>query len=204
MSNLPTFIEIRDVVTTEVLDATNAYTLLTRLAFPLGNQQRLVQHYPYLITTLVRALGGQVVMPVCRLFDPDEDPRHASLSSFLRGVENHHAHDKDVEPRLIGWRREYVQAIPGYLADIKTRWKVLAQHRSAYLAHRDLSKKNLPSISYGYFRECFELAQKIVGAKDDPDRFMKWCRLDDYEGHFQEDMRRWENNMRRELGRGDA
>src|SRR5207245_401188 len=35
MRELPDFTEIRDVVKNEVIDATNAYTLLTQLAFPL-------------------------------------------------------------------------------------------------------------------------------------------------------------------------
>ena len=35
MRELPDVTEIRDVVKNEVIDATNAYTLLTQLAFPL-------------------------------------------------------------------------------------------------------------------------------------------------------------------------
>src|SRR5262249_1427965 len=134
MSELPDFTEIRDVVKNEVIDATNAYTLLTQLAFPLRNQPLLHQHYPYLIDNLVTALTGQVLMTVCRLFAPDEDPRPASLTTFLNGVEPHHAHDQNVAARLVVWRNEYSQRIPTYLTEIKTRWKILVQHRSAYLA----------------------------------------------------------------------
>jgi hypothetical protein len=217
MSELPAFTEIRDVVKNEVIDATNAYTLLTQLAFPLRNQLLLHQHYPYLIDNLVIALTGQVLMTVYRLFDPDEDPRHASLTTFLKGIEPYHAKDKNVAARLVVWRDEFSQRIPAYLTDIKTRWKVLVQHRSAHLAHRDLSKRNLPPVTYSYFRECFEQAQRVIGGyltayedttqffdiagvKDDPERFMRWCRLDNYERHFKEDMQRRKKKLLDEIG----
>lgn len=160
-------------------------------------------------------------MPICRLFDPDEDPRHASLTTFLKGIERHHAEDKNVAARLAARRHEYTQGIPGYFTDVKTRWKIIVQHRSAYLAHRDLSKRNLPPVSYGYLRECFEQAQQVIagyfaayedttqlfdiaGVKHDPQRFMEWCRLDDYERHFREDMQRREKKWRDEIGEGGS
>ena len=217
MSELPEFTEIREVVRNEVIDATNAYTLLTDLAFPLVNQPLLNQHYPYLIGRLVTALTGQVLMPVCRLFDPADDLRHASLTTFLKGIAPHHANDKGVPVRLNVHRYEYQQQIPEFLSDIKARWKIIVQHRSAYLAHRDLSKRNLPQVTYGYFRECFEQAQRVLGEyfaayedatqlfeiaglKHDPQRFLEWCRLDDYERHFNEHMQRWEKKLQQDLG----
>ena len=217
MSGLPDFAEIKSVVLNEVIHATNAYALLSGLAFPIRNQPLLFQHYPYLVDSLVTALTGQVLMTVCRLFDPDDNPRHASLISFLNRVKPHHVKDENVPTHTLPWRREYEQRIPDFVAEIKTRWKTLVVHRSAYLAHRDLSKRNLPPVTYGYFRECFEQAQRVIGEyltayedatqkfeiarlKHDPQRFLEWCRLDDYERHFNEDMQRWEEKLWQESG----
>jgi hypothetical protein len=208
MASTPEFAEIKTAVLNEVLHATNAYVLLTDLAFPLLNQELLLQHYPFIVESLVTALWGQVLMTVCRLYDPKLDSRNASLSTFLRGIQANHADDSSVSSSAREWRREYEQRIPDVLDEIEERWKTLVLHRSAYLSHRDLSKRVLPEITYGFGRECFEHAQNVLGGyftayedatqvfeitglRNDPPRFLKWCRLDDYEHHFNEDMERW-------------
>ena len=76
-------------------------------------------------------------------------------------------------------------------------------------------------MTYSDIRECFEFGQAILrdylsafedaiqyfdiaGVKNDPSRFLKWCRLDDYEKHFDEDIERWrkkqEDVIRRSKG----
>src|SRR5262249_41191372 len=132
MSDRPDFGEIKAVVLNEVIQATNAYTLLTGLAFPMRNQALFYQHYPYLVDSLVTALTGQVLMTVCRLFDPDDDPRHASLTNLLNQVRPHHANDIAVPAYCLRRRQEFERRIPDFLADIKARWKTLVVHRSAY------------------------------------------------------------------------
>jgi AbiU2 len=214
MSEIP-FETTRDAVDNEVVLATNAYLLLTDLAVPLAKQPLLYEHYPFLVGNLLDALAGQVLMTVCRLFDPDNDPRHASLSNFLRSVVSHHGGPTAAPPKLAARRVKYEEAIPDSLAAIATRWKILVRHRSAYLAHRDLSKMALREMTYSEVRECLDLAQEVVagyfsayedttrlfhidGFEHDPPRFLKWCRLDDYERHFNEDMARQEKKRRGE------
>jgi hypothetical protein len=213
----PAFDEIKGTVRREVILATNAYTLLTGLAFPMMNQPKLYQHYPFIVQSLYESLSWQVLMTVCRLFDPVRDPRHASLSTFLRRVVEHHRADPN--PSHPEWRRDFEAAIPERLGEIEHRWPPLAQHRSAYLAHRDMTKSILPELTFRAIRECFEWAQgvlreyfvayedsthyfDIAGVKNDPQRFLAWCRLDDYERHFAEDMKRWRRRQLVEMRRG--
>jgi hypothetical protein len=104
-------------------------------------------------------------------------------------------------------RQEYEASIPRLLDEIRTRWKTLVVHRSAYLAHRDVSKRQLHAITYANVRIAFEWAQRVLadyfttyeettqlfeiaGLKNDPPRFLEWCRLDNYKRHFDEDMKR--------------
>ena len=217
MANVPDFDEIKTAVRGEVISATNTYTLLTQLAFPMMNQPLLYQHYPFIVHSLYDALSGQVLMTVCRLFDPDEDPRHASPSTFLRRIVEHHSQDRD--PSHLAWRREFEAKIGGRLSEIKGRWSPLAQYRSAYLAHRDVSKRALPQITFQEIRECFEWGQRVLreyfvayedsthyfdiaGVKNDPPRFLAWCRLDDYRRHFDEDMKRRHDRGLEDMGLG--
>ncbi len=72
------FEDIRDAVDSEVVLATNAHALLTDLALPLTKQPLLHQHYPFIVGNLLHALEGQVLMAVCRLFDPDQNPHATS------------------------------------------------------------------------------------------------------------------------------
>ncbi len=209
------FKELRDAVVNEAILATNAYLLLTGLALPQARQSLLHEHYPFIVENFVRALTEQVLMTVCRLFDPKKDRRLASLSNFLRGVVPEHGRPTDVPPEFALRRVEFEQGIPGFLAEIATRWKTLSRHRNAYLAHRDLSAVALADITHHDIRECFGLAQDVVGGycsayedatqtfhlaglKEDLPRFLKWCRLDDYERHFNEDMRLLERRLREE------
>lgn len=56
------FDEIKLIIRREVISATNAYTLLTGLAFPMMNQPLLYQHYPFIVHSLYDALSGQVLI----------------------------------------------------------------------------------------------------------------------------------------------
>jgi HEPN superfamily AbiU2-like protein len=151
MSGIP-FEKIRDAVVEEIIGVTNTYVLMTDFAFPVGSQSRLSEHYPFFVGTLVEAFRGHVLIAICRLFDPDDDPRHASLANFLRRVAAHHVSDKEVAPGAVAGREDYERQIPEYFADIRTRWKPLVIHRSAYLAHRDLSKTP-PDMTYQFLHE---------------------------------------------------
>jgi len=211
-----TFADLRDAVDHEVILATNAYVLLTDLALPMANQPRLLEHYPFLVGNLVNAIAGQVLMTICRLFDPDDDPRHASLSNFLRRLVSHHGGPADAPPEFAARRVTYEKAIPGFLAAIAAQWKILVRHRSAYLAHRDLSKI-LPEMTHSHVRAWLDLAQRVIagyfsayedktrlfqigGFEHDPLRFLEWCRLDDYERHFEAEMARQDEKRRKEAG----
>jgi hypothetical protein len=195
-----TFEQIETAVVNEIVLVTNAYVLLTDFAFPIARQRLLGDHFPFFVGNLNDALRGQVLIAICRLFDPDKDPRLASLTTFLQHVVGHHASDAHGNPRSLGRRKEYERRIPEYLADIRKRWKLLVIHRNAYLAHLDLTKKP-PGMAYRFLRECFEQAQAVVagyyiayqdttrlfdlpGLKRDAARLLEWCRLDDYERHF--------------------
>jgi hypothetical protein len=117
----------------------------------------------------------------------------------------HHATDPDVSPHERSLRAEFETAIPERLTAIKGRWRVLTLHRHGYLAHRDLTKlEMLPPITYQDIRDAIEWAQAVcaayVGAyganelpvwrmpamETEPERFLRWCRLDDYEKHLDE------------------
>jgi len=211
------FEKIRAAVVSEVTHVSNAYVLLPDLAIPMAKQPLLVAHYPFLVGNLVGSLAGQVLMTVCRLFDPDDDPRHASLSNFLRSIVPHHGRPTGTPPRLAVLRIKYEEAIPDFLAAIASRWKILVRHRSAYLAHRDLSKVALPEMSYNDVGACLQLAREVLadyftayedktrrfhigGFEHGAPRFLKWCRLDEYERHFNEEMARQDEKRRREAG----
>ena len=187
----------------EVTHVANAYVLLMDLAVPMAKQPLLLEHYPFLVGNLLDALAGQVLMTVCRLFDPDDDLRHASLNNFLRSVVQYYGRPIAAPQRLAALRFKYEKTIPDFLAAIANHWKVLMRHRSAYLAHRDLSKVALPHLTYSDVGACIELAQEVLadyftayedrsrefhigGFEHDPPRFLEWCRLDDYSRHFKE------------------
>ena len=213
MSEIP-FEKIRDTVVEEIVGVTNAYVLLTDFAFPIGRQGLLSAHYPFLVGTLTDAFQAYVLLGTCRLFDPRPDRRNATLSHFLRRVVAYHAADKDVKPKARARRKRYESHINKYLDDIKGRWRPLVGHRNAYLVHRDLTQTP-PDMTYKFLRQCFEQAQKVVagyyaayrdtarlfdlpGVRADSARLLVWCRFDDYERHFNEDMERWEKKFRKE------
>jgi hypothetical protein len=194
------FDDLKTAVRGELIDATSTYRLLTKLVFPMYEQQRLHDHFPLILSSLYESLSRNVLMTVCRLFDPTTDPRHASLSNLLRRVEAHHS-GEDVPRHLLERRAAFVQAIPGRLGAIVERWPPLAQHRSAYLAHRDLTKTKLPEVLFADVWAAVELATDILGhyfsayedaghmfeyanVEHEPQEFLKWCRLDDYAAHF--------------------
>jgi hypothetical protein len=213
MGKVP-FDEIRAVVVSEIVGVTNSYVFLTDFALRVAEQPLFSKHYPFFVSTLSDAFRSHVLLAICRLFDPDADPRLASLTNFLQRVGPHHASDQDVKPDSIARRRDYEGQIPAYLADIRDRWKQLVIHRNGYLAHMDLTKTPL-DMTYRFLRECFEQAQAVVGGyytayrhtarffelrglDHDAARLLEWCRLDDYERHFSEDMARRGMKFRRE------
>jgi hypothetical protein len=200
-----TFEQIQTAVVNEIVLVTNAYALLTDFAFPIARQGLLRDHYPFFVDNLNDALRGQVLIGICRLFDPSQRRRDfASLTNFLQRVAGHHASDPHVDLQGLERRKEYARRIPEHLADIRERWKPLVIHRNAYLAHLDLTKTP-PEMTYRFLRECFEQAQAVVaaysaayqdttrlfdipGVKRDAARLLEWCRFDDYERQFREDM----------------
>jgi hypothetical protein len=212
VSEVP-FEKIRDRVVNEITAVTNAYVLLTDFAFPVARQSRVSDHYPFFVDSLVDAFRGQILLAVCRLFDPGHNWRNATLSNFLRRVGTHHASDQDVDSNRRARRRRYERQIVKYLSDIEDRWKQLVIHRNAYVAHMDLTKTRLPAMTYKSLRQCFNQAQKMVGGyyaayhdtapfldisrlKKDAASLLAWCRLDNYERHIKEERGPIENKLR--------
>ena len=201
MAHTPQFEEIKQAVYGDILRATNAHGLLTRLIFPLCKQERLLRHYHLVIEGLHDALIVDVVLTVCRLFDPVADYRHATLVNCLRGVQGLAS---EIPPeRQQAARSECYQNTRAMGEEIRARWKTnLVVYRSAELAHRDLTKVLPRDVSLADIRECIELAQDIwrryilafedagmkgfefIVMESQPGQFLEWCRLDDYERHF--------------------
>jgi hypothetical protein len=141
-----------------------------------------------------------VIMTVCRLFDPNRHWRQASLSTFLRRVERHDVNDRKLPARFRAERRAFKQRIPKRLKEIETGWLPLAVYWSACLAHRDLTKSGSTCMTFLDIRSRIESAEEIIGeymlayddtsqvfraigSEDEPQRFITWCRLDDYDKH---------------------
>jgi hypothetical protein len=217
----PDFTTVKQTVLNEVLTATNTYGLLTSLIFRLYNQRQLRLRYPFIINSLYRSVTGHVIMTVCRLFDPDTDRRHVSLSNFLRRVRSHHENASSLSPEFREKRLEFEAQIPERLEEIKAGWTPLATYRNAYLAHRDLTKSGPADFTFADLRKRIEMAQQIIGEyalayenasqvfevlelEREPEEFMRWCRLDDYERHLLEDIEKRKEGVRKSTeGRGD-
>ena len=207
---VPPFDELSHDVWKQIVGATNNYDLLTRLLFPIVNQPLLRSHYSYTTRALVNAVSEHVLLAVCRLFDPKRDPRMASICNLLRGAPQQHAGDGSLSTQQRERRAEFDSELPRRLTLLKHRWEtLLAIHRNAYLAHRDLTKLDaLPPMKYQDIRDAIEVAQtyyaayayayrntdkqshwKLLSFETEPQAFLEWCRLDNYQKHYQEDQR---------------
>ena len=109
----PSFEAIKEDVWGSIVAATNDYGFLTDLVLPIVKQRRLHGDYPFITSTLVRTASEHILLAVCRLFDPDPDPRMASLTTFLGGVVEHHSVvPDDVTPRTRERRAEFERRFP--------------------------------------------------------------------------------------------
>jgi AbiU2 len=164
----PQFDEIKDAVLKETIFVTSTYALLTRVVFPIYNEPRMRRAYPLIVPLLKSVFTGDVLMALCRLFDPSRNGRgesYASLTNLLTRIGPHHAGD-DVTAAVAQRRHRFQRTIPRLLEGIETHWGTLVIHRNAYLAHRDLSKVTMveqTSLTYGDIRAAIEHAQRIVG-----------------------------------------
>lgn len=196
----PSFADILETVQRDVTRVVSHYPLITGLFFKIMNQRELVDHYPWLLNDLYVAVTGDIVMTLGRLFETSEDPRTACLTTFLLGVEPHHAGDAEVKSLLKERRAEFIERIEAWRDQIKAAEKQLALHRNANLAHNDLTKvgrsditwteiKDILSLAEGilkaYFHAFHETDQRCVVANVEweLDSFLRWCRLDDYAAH---------------------
>ena len=103
--------------------------------------------------------------------------RTASLTTFLLGVESHHAADSDVKPHLRLFR--CAEARSGH------RWGA-SRFATAFKWSEIKEMISLAEgILKGYFHAFHGADYRFVLANVDSelDSFLKWCRLDDYAGH---------------------
>lgn len=196
----PLFTEVLETVQRDVTRVASHYPLVTGFFFKIMNQRELVDHYPWLLEDLFLAVTDDIIMTLGRLFETSDDPRTACLTTFLLGVELHHAGDAGVRPHLKERRAGFLGKIETWRREIKAVEKRLALHRNASLAHNDLTKvgrsdirwteiKDMISLAEGVLKEYFhafhETDQRFVLANVEweLDNFLKWCRLDDYVAH---------------------
>lgn len=196
----PRFEEILETINRDVIRVASHYPLITGLFFKIMNQRELVDHYPWLLDDLFLAVTGDIVMTLGRLFEASEDPRTACLTTFLLGVEPHHAGNADVKSQLKERRAAFIKKIEPWRREIKAVEKRLTLHRNANLAHNDLTKVGRSDIKWSEIKDMISLAESILKAyfhafhetdqkfvlanvEWELDAFLKWCRLDDYAAH---------------------
>jgi len=146
-----------------------------------------------------------------RLYDVKRDPRKASLTTLITRV-------NELPPAKRG--PGFAPAVPGVQADIKAAEKILAPWRNAFWAHRDLTKILSGNLRWadlsGFIERAKEIAQacaiaagrtpvsfRLLEAEREPVQFLEWCRLDNYEKHFQDHMARWKRRIRAEARRAE-
>jgi len=194
------FEQVKEAVQSDVILAASDYELIKRVLWPLMNQRRLLEHYPWLVPELYKAVTGNIVMALCRLFDSRRDARNATLATFLCHVQERPS--LGVKPYLKEKQEKYIVGIPELVKKIKRIEKRLTLFRSAYLAHSDLTKRGRADaelqwqeiesfigeargIVRGYC-SAFEGADQrfeIVNVEWETRNFLQWCRLDDYSKH---------------------
>ncbi len=147
---------------------------------------------------LFLAVTGNLIMTLGRLFETRQDYRVASLTTFLDhvqklGIENP-SHLKKRESA-------YLEAIPRFRKSIRWIEARLRWYRDAYVAHNDLTKVGKVNIKWvqikgfisvaqrilkGYYHAHHETDQRfgVVNLEHEPEQFLVWCRLDDYEKHW--------------------
>jgi len=196
----PPFSDILETVQRDVTRVASHWEMITRLFFRIMNQKELVDHYPWLLNDLYLAVTGDMVMTLGRLFEVTSDPRTASLTTFLSGVEAHEAADADVRAHLKERRAEFLARISAWRTEIRTIDKRLALVRNANWAHNDLTKVGRSDIKWTELKDMIAVSEHIVrtyfhafhdttqmlvltNVEWEPDNFLKWCRLDDYADH---------------------
>lgn len=213
MRRRPAFGEITETVRNDVIRATSDYGLIKEMFFPLMNQPKLLDHYPWLVPRLYLAVTGEIIMTLSRLFETKKDHRKASLIMFLGGVRQLPIDDGD---RLCGRKRAYVDRIPAFLVEIGSVEEKLIWYRNAYLAHNDLTKVDRVDIKWaevpsfiekaqailkGYFSAFEEADQRfeVVNLGWEPKQFLEWCRLDEYAVHHAAHVERCREELRRRI-----
>lgn len=209
----PSFAEITETVRDDVIRATSDYGLIKEMFFTLMNQQKLRDHYPWLVPRLYLAVTGEIIMTLSRLFETKRDHRKASLVMFLDGVERLPVDDAD---RLRERKRRYRDQIPAFQAEIESVEEKLVWYRNAYLAHNDLTKVDRVDIKWvelhsfieksqailkGYFSAFEEADQRfeVVNLGWEPKQFLEWCRLDKYAEHHAAHVEKRRQELRRRI-----
>ena len=190
----PSFTEIRDAITQDVIRVTSDYALVQRLLVPMVKQPKLLEHYPSLVVQLHSAVTRNVILALCRLFDDASDMVQATLKTFLR-------HLKDRPPSEDDRVRRYRKDIDAWLRQVVQIKERLDGFRNTALVHNDLTKiEGDKPIEFKEVEEFTALAQEIlkryysayekvdqrflvVNVEWEPKAFLEWCRLDDYTEH---------------------
>jgi hypothetical protein len=199
MKQIP-FPDLLETVTRDTVRACSHYPLVTGFFFKVMNQVELVNHYRWLLPDLFLAVTGGIVMTLGRLFEFTDDRRTASLVTFLRRVESHHAADADVRSYLKERRAIFISSIDSWLSEIQAANKRIIVARNADLAHNDFTKVGKSDITWTEIREYIDLAEGVlkdylhafegvdqrvvvVNVESELEGFLEWCRLDDYNRH---------------------
>lgn len=210
----PAFDDLVDALRREVFGLVADFEIVQQFMMPLMRQQRLVDHYPYLLRLLPHAASTGLTLRLCRLFDPDKEPRRGTLGNLLRRVRDGEGLSKaPLDSESIDAREAFMQAVPDRLVKIPKIYARLEAQRNSALAHLDLTRKGEPAtIKWDEVRESIALARAIVeeyqaafcgireafDLQDDlaheAERFRAWARLDDYERHCAEDRKREGDN----------
>lgn len=218
---LPPFADIRGTVERDTIRVASHYRLVTDFFFKVMKQQELVNHYPWMLEELMLAVTSSIVMTLGRLFEWTDDPRRACLNTFLLGVEFQHSADTAGLPEHAKERRAaYFARIPEWQQVIKKTHAQLALRRNFDLAHNDLTKVGKTDLTWLQLNDMISVATEILGryfgtfeatdhrfvvtnADHEPEAFLKWCRLDDYNAHKK---KAWEQRKARieEWGRRRA
>lgn len=215
------FGEIKDAVTQEVIQVASDFGLVKQFFFPLLRQQELLEHYPLIVTSLYRAVTGNILMGLCRLFEADANPRLACLKTFLDYLRTGSGMMPKEYAGAEERRRKYLEQFGQFDREISAANKRLAVQRSAYWAHSDLTKRDreLP-IKWEELEQFIELAQKIlreyysayenvdqrfevVDLGWEPEGFLKWCRLDDYAAHRKKELEEQVRQFRQRVERNE-
>lgn len=196
------FAMLREAVHDEVVKATSDRALLEGVVLPLVKQEKFDEHYPAISQGLWVSMWSSFFLGLCRILAFDDDAKLGSLANLLRRIQSGKGPTDNLPLRWEAKRTEFHDAIPARLDRIREADSRLAVLRSAYLAHRDMTKAGHPNLNVPLdeLKTFLAFAIKVladyylafqdeshtfeaVNFPREPQQFLKWCRLDDYATH---------------------